>query len=47
MGQPTVPDHQIASPRRHLDDAMSGYIDRDVEHGTGMFVQVAIEVSED
>src|SRR5258705_274610 len=47
MGQPTVPDHEIASPRRHLDDAVSSYIDGNVEHRTGMSVQVAIEVSED
>jgi len=47
MGQPTIPDHEITSPRRHLDDGMACNIDRDVEHGTGMFLQIAIEISED
>jgi len=47
MGQPTIPDHEITSPRRYLDDGMACNIDRDVEHGTGMFLQIAIEISED
>jgi hypothetical protein len=47
MGQPAVPDHEIALQRRHLDDVMSGHIDRNVEYGSGMIVQVAIELSKD
>ena len=47
MGQPGVPDYEIASPRRDLDDVMSGHIDGGVEHPTRMFVQVPIEVLED
>ena len=47
MRQSTIPDHDIASPGRYLDDAMPSHIDRDVEHGTGMLAQVTIQVSED
>jgi hypothetical protein len=46
MWQASAPDHEIARPRRDLDNAMAGKINRDVEHGTGMGVQVPIEVPE-
>jgi hypothetical protein len=47
MWQASAPDHEIARPRRDLDGVMAGKINRDVEHGTGMGVQVLIELAED
>ena len=47
MRQPTIPDHEIASSGRYLDDAMCSHIDRGVDYRTWMLAQVAIQVSED
>ena len=47
MRQATVPDDEIASPRRHLDDVMFAHIDRGVHHRTRVVGQISIEVPED
>jgi hypothetical protein len=38
MGQPTIPDYDITSLHRYLDDAVSFHVDGDVQHGSGMLV---------